>query len=274
MALMPGIEWLNDTSLHLLFPSPSASLLALTILSKAGFDPAEGDDPLLERSAHAFPPSLFAQVIAENMPSKAGEELLGESTETDGVKRRGRGGFRSGTAMDSLAESSASAPEPAEMTFLDGVDPHARVTVRFAVEGDKQLRQDAKSSEWYKRHGRRAGKEVAETKRNSPYARSWRDEEQEVTGWNGGGEGGEGRDLARRLGRNGGQRGRGGRVASRGAATAEDLDAELAQIRGGDEGGSRRSGGGRGKGRGERRPPRGKADLDKGEWAISVARVS
>lgn len=241
-----GIEWLNDTTLNLLFPSPSAALLALTLLSKAGFDPSEGDDPLLERSAHPIPISLLPQAGLEPEDSKAGTELLDSTAGTVGdIRRKGRGGFGgSGLMSDSVSSSSPSnalsIPRVAE-----GIDPLSRITVRFAVESDKDLRQQAKQSEWYARHGRHAGKEVSGTRREkaTPYSR---DNRREEVDWDGGdGEEG-GRELGRRIAR-------GGRRAG-GRKTAEDLDRELEGIRGGADGGQ-----------GGRRPRRGREDLDKGK---------
>jgi hypothetical protein len=251
--LTVGIEWLNDTTLLLLFPSASASLLALTLLSKAGFDPAEGDDPLFERSAHPIPIALLAHIDIKPVESKAGEELLGVKTEhnAEGVQRKGRGGFQSGIMAD-VVEAATPTWE-----LEEGVDPNARVTVRFAVQGDKDVRQAAKDSEWYARHGRKAGKEQSTTSRRpGPYNRpAYEDEE---AGWVG--EGGEGRDLGRRIGRGGRRAGRDG---GRATQTLDDLDRELEGLKGGDSG--RRRGGGRSRGvKGEGRPTRDKDDLDKG----------
>jgi hypothetical protein len=164
-----------------------------------------------------------------------------------------------------------------------GIDPNARIAVRFGLEGDKTLRSEAKKSEWYKRHGRAAGKETASSRRevyaydgDSSHGRRGRNGDQ-VTFEGRGADGnvGEGRDFAKRIGKGRvqGRRGPyerdggGDRDRRAGGRTVEDLDRELENIRGGgaDAGGEisdNRTNGGR---RGERRPKRGKDDLDAGE---------
>lgn len=219
----PGIEWLNDTTLHLIFPDATASLLALSLMSKAGFDPAEGDDPLIERSAHSIPIHLLPQAGLEPADKQEGKELLSaESTAGDGVIRRGRGAFRKSAAWGDDDESGVHAGTN-EGGILDtiqlapGVDATSRITVRFGLEGDKTARKGAKDSEWYKRHGRGAGKEVHTGPRRGVGTRESRYED-EFEGWTrgrgvegeearGGGvderENGRqsGREFARRIGR-------------------------------------------------------------------------
>ncbi|ORX37432.1 hypothetical protein BD324DRAFT_651025 [Kockovaella imperatae] len=263
-----GIEWLNDTTLILLFPTPAAALLALTLLSKAGFDPTEGDDPLLERSAHTVPIHLLPQAELDPTDSKAGTELLASSQPEDSSapRRRGRGTFassQSGSDRPLLASDEMAN----EWNLAPGVDANARITVRFAVESDSELRREAKMSEWYQRHGRRAGKETATGARRS----MGREDDAQLT-WQGR-DSGEGREFAKRISRerrdpysrpSGNDRARG-----RGRRTAEDLDKEL-------EGFARRRNGqdgdetmdldadlnGSGDGRRQRRDRRGKEDLD------------
>lgn len=229
-------------------------------MSKAGFDPSEGDDPLLERAAHSVPLSLLPAAELDPEDSKAGEELLGgeHGVGADGIRRKGRGGTGgSGLFSDALDEQLASGSTPSEqLNLAEGVDPNARITIRFAMEGDNELRREAKQSEWYARHGRRAGKEVASTTRASPYAR------REQVSWSGGGHedgAGQGRELGRRIGRG---RARAGarREGDQGRGkTAADLDRELDGIRSGTgEHGDFESG------RNARRPRRGREDLDKG----------
>lgn len=272
-----GIEWLNDTTLILLFPTPAAALLALSMLCKAGFDPTEGDDPLLERSAHGFPISLLPR--AE--PRREDRDREGEREDREAARRReldrqldeemsayrqeGGGGM----AADRLEAEAPSAEEPVRrrgrgaftadkgafddtqepVEFAEGVDPHARVTVRYALEGDNQKRQGARDSAWYAKHGRGAGKEVAPRRGYADEPRSLSDRV---------GTRGEGRDLSRRIrsapyDRDRADRGdRGDRGDRRGRSRVADLDADLDRMRGGGRGSNRR-------------PQRNKDDLDRGE---------
>jgi hypothetical protein len=241
--------------LILIFPTASAALLALTLLAKAGFDPAEGDDPLFERSAHPIPLSLLAHVGISKDESREGEELLGEPSEASGVQRKGRGGFQVGIQSDSLDYVKHEKGNEG-VTLEEGVDPNARVSVRFAMVSDVDVRKPATQSEWYARNGYKAGKE---RKRTGPYDRPDRTE---VSGWGERnnaeytGTGGEGRELSKRLGRGGGSKVRRGN-----RQTLDDLDQELEALRGNEP---RRGTGG---GRGERlkQPKKGKEDLDQGE---------
>ncbi|WWC58762.1 uncharacterized protein I303_101306 [Kwoniella dejecticola CBS 10117] len=231
-----GIEWLNDTTLHLIFPTAAAALLGLTVLSKAGFDPAEGDDPLLERAAHSVPFSLLPLAEPEPVPSLEGQELLGESSAPkgeEGVRRKGRGTFgsasRSGAFDLEPLVSSREGQGLSEIKLAEGVDPHSRIAIRYAIEADQELRKQAKQSEWYKRHGRTAGKETSSRARTVNGTGN-EDEGYSLAGRNGG----EGRDFAKRLGRgrrepygerpNDRDRNRG---KGRGRRTEEDLDKDL-----------------------------------------------
>lgn len=275
-----GIEWLNDSTLILLFQTPAAALLGLSLLSKAGFDPTEGDDPLLERSAHGFPISLLprAEPRREDRERERGrtredreaerrreldrqldEEMRAYRRETgqdagpdsgeveskmaadkleaeEPVRRRGRGAF--------TADTGAFDDTPAPIQFAEGVDPYARVTVRYALEGDNAKRKTARDSAWYAKHGRGAGKEVAPRRGYLDEPRSLADRV---------GTRGEGRDLSRRIRRSSpydrdrdrADRGERGDRRSRVA----DLDADLDRMRGGRN----------------RRPQRNKEDLDRGK---------
>jgi hypothetical protein len=205
------MEWLNDSTLILLFATPAAALLGLSMLAKAGFDPTEGDDPLLERAAHAIPPSLLPQPegrLTEDRDS-------GSRMETeDGVRRRGRGTF-------SAREPSGSAHgafdlEPLAKPDIRGeIDVHARVTIRYATEGDAEARRGARASDWYARHGRGAGKEVTQRR----FGREPLDLKDRV------GTSGEGREFGRRIGRERAQPY--ARPQEPRRARASDLDAEL-----------------------------------------------
>jgi len=189
------------------------------------------------------------------------------------------------------AEAGSSSPALAAdlgVELKDGIDPNARVAIRYATEADKQLRQQAKQSDWYKRNGRTAGKETASQTRSFP----GRDREERYT-FSGREEASGGKEFGRRIGRE--RRGPYDRNERRGGRRDQsDLDRELDGMvsrrmgheggedvdmdTGGDgdefgrerrRGGGRR-GGGRGGGRGGRREHRGVEDLDKGKLLIGV----
>ena len=240
------------------------------MIAKAGFDPAEGDDPLLERSAHTFPISLLPPAEPDPEDSKAGTELLSEETTEEGIKKRGRGNFTNDTGGRFDLPALATGEEGQKWNLLPGIDPNARIAVRYAVDSDGALRRDAKQSEWYQRHGKSAGKERSTTNRN--YGRE-REDGGSVS-WSGRGQG-EGRDFAKRIGRE--RRGPYDRPQRRddrrgGRRTTDDLDKELENI-------ARRRQGGEEEGgmdvdmdvnmeqssRPKRRERRGKDDLDKGQ---------
>ncbi|GFZ45542.1 hypothetical protein JCM24511_03268 [Saitozyma sp. JCM 24511] len=312
-ASVMGIEWLNDTTLNLVFSTAADALLALSLLSKAGFDPSAGDDPLEERSAHSIPISLLPQAPLDPSESQAGAELLAPSSgasEENGIRRKGRGNFSSGAGSRAFGEMESERLAPVERenewNLAEGVDPHARITIRFATEADKKLRAQAKESQWYAKHGRQAGKEIASSSREFTRRRA----NDEPISWEGRGSG-EGSEFARRIGRerreqyprrddrerNGSGHGSGGGGGrDRGRRTAEDLDLELermARRRGagagdGEEGGA--EGGmdvdmdmdadreerryGARDGRGGQRERRGKEDLDKGELGATQRGVT
>ncbi|WRT64316.1 uncharacterized protein IL334_001248 [Kwoniella shivajii] len=230
-----GIEWLNDTTLHLIFPTPAAALLGLTVLSKAGFDPAEGDDPLLERAAHSVPISLLPLAEPEPVPSLEGQELLSGSSDSTsnqdgGIKRKGRGNFGSKSSSGVFDLEPLVNPETSQDPFklAEGIDPHARIAIRYGTEADQELRKEAKASQWYKRHGRNAGKEIASSKRSIGDDRYQEEEGMSLKGRGSG----EGRDFAKRLGRERRDQPYGNRPGNRGKGrrTEEDLDKELENI--------------------------------------------
>ncbi|KAL7420656.1 hypothetical protein Q5752_004607 [Cryptotrichosporon argae] len=270
-----GLEWLNDTSLVLIFPSAAAALLGLSLIAKAGFDPAEGDDPLLERAAHSVPVSLLP--LAEPERLREGEELLPAAPAGDGpVRRKGRGQFGSSLAADDVGRFDL-APLAADRDFglAPGVDPNERITVRYATAADGDRRKQAKESEWYRRHGRAAGKEVAPRRQRDEGRDGLSLGDRMATN-------GEGREFARRLGRER-REPRPERERRRGR---DELDEELdrmASRRAGGENGEDRyqerpdGRGGRGRERGERsgrREPRGKDDLDKELDDLFAARTT
>ncbi|RSH92969.1 hypothetical protein EHS25_008417 [Saitozyma podzolica] len=202
-ASVMGIEWLNDTTLNLVFSTSADALLALSLLSKAGFDPSAGDDPLEERSAHSIPISLLPQAPLDPSESQAGAELLAPSSgasEENGIRRKGRGNFSSGAGSRAFGEMESERLAPVERenewNLAEGVDPHARITIRFATEADKKFRAQAKESQWYAKHGRQAGKEIASSSREFTRRRA----NDEPISWEGRGSG-EGSEFARRIGR-------------------------------------------------------------------------
>ncbi|WVO24436.1 uncharacterized protein IAS62_005804 [Cryptococcus decagattii] len=232
-----GIEWINDTALHILFSSPRLAILALALLAKTGFalpSPHEqdtdeqGDDPLQERSAHPFPLSLLPRKPVGPAAEQGGE------IETEAITRRGRGQFtlfnRPGNDNDDLLE-----------TIEDGVNPLARIALRLALVDDMTVRQRGKESTWYKKHGFQAGKEtLGGGVARRPFAP--RDRAERGARWEKGslfgsvGEGeGAGEELAKRLGR---ERRKPydrptGSGRERGLVTQEELDRELESLRSG-----------------------------------------
>jgi len=213
------------------------------MLAKAGFDPTEGDDPLLERAAHGIPASLLPQVDPKEEEKKQkkekkdgdeDEDMETEEAETpapaadDGIRRRGRGTFSEGPISSREPAGSAHGAfdlEPLAVPTIvhpEGVDPNARVTVRYATEADHAQRRGARDSEWYARHGRGAGKEVARRAYSSAtgmYGREILDLKDRV------GTSGEGRDFSRRIGRE--RANPYSRAPGSARRTANDLDAEL-----------------------------------------------
>lgn len=170
-----------------------------------------------------------------------------------------------------------------EWNLAQGIDPNARVAIRYATQADKGLRQQAKQSEWYKRHGRTAGKERAGNARENRY------EDGGDYSFNGreGDEVGGGREFARRIGRE--RKGPYDRRPGGGRRDQSDLDRELdgmvrrravgesgegdvdMDVDAGGYGDRRRHGGGGGGGRGrggQRRERRGVEDLDKGKFML------
>lgn len=252
------------------------------MLAKAGFDPTEGDDPLMERASHPFPAELLPRADPE--PSYRSREARvdsHQSQEDDDVPRvRGRGAVRA--TESGQYDLPRLDPTAHEEKFATGIDPNARVTVRYAVESDNERRRDASESKWYEKHGRRAGKE-----KGRPIEVRYRGERKEPInlrdgGWNSNPEGG-GLDFARRIGRE--RRGPYDRPPPRRRANAEDLDAELERLAEGRANGDefdvrrdrsrspRRGGRGRRDGR-DGRDGRGRArqeDLDKGESGHRIA---
>lgn len=303
--LTPGIEWLNDSTLILLFPTPAAALLSLSMLAKAGFDPTEGDDPLMERAAHGFPESLLPRRTPTPEPEPDRQAELDAELDAvasarhavatgdnppaeERVEKKGRGAFRADrkpkTSANGAFDLAPLASGQAADRFAEGVDPRTRVTVRYAmVDDNSKYKRGAGESSWYARHGRAAGKETAARRSGGGRYEERLELKDRV------GTGGEGREFARRIGRERyEERDRGERWGPR-RARIEDLDADLdtmARRRDGGEEDEGRDYGGRydrrerrgrgdgGGGRGERAPRRPRAnqdDLDRGEWLVLCA---
>ena len=207
-----------------------------------------------------------------------GQELLGGGTRNGGAPtRKGRGAFA--TASGVLASDSVLRDQPSNNGLADleplstgetgfqlanGVDPNARIAIRYAVESDSDLRKEAKQSEWYKRHGRQAGKETTTAPRNLRYEP---DEQPSLLGRTAG----EGKDFASRLGR---RQEPYNRSARRPRRTQEELDRELEKmverrVNGDDEGvnleGDVEMHSASSRDSRRRRPQKGAEDLDRGE---------
>lgn len=210
--------------------------------------------------------------------SQAGTELLGSEppvADDPSVRKKGRGAFASSTLGDreNRYENLIKVNKDGETGgwgLADGVDPNARIGVRYAVNSDGGLRAQAKQSAWYKRHGFDAGKEVSSGPRRSE---RYEDEQLSFRGR----DSTEGRDFAKRIGKN--RRAEPYGRPRQEKKTADDLDAELERIARGrageDVGGDemdvdmdRRRGGrssrGRNGGNNNRRERVGADDLDKG----------
>ncbi|BEJ10908.1 hypothetical protein CspHIS471_0103300 [Cutaneotrichosporon sp. HIS471] len=233
-----GIEWLNDSTLILLFPTPAAALLSLSMLAKAGFDPTEGDDPLMERAAHGFPSALLPRRSPTPEPDRRAADLDAEleavaaardasdersKSPSEEPVRKGRGAFRADVPRGSTNGAFDLAPLAGSKKerFADGVDPNSRVTVRYATEADNtKFKRGAGESSWYAKHGRAAGKETSARRTGGGRWEEPRDLKDRM------GTRGEGRDFARRIGRDRyddrERRERGPR-----RARVEDLDADL-----------------------------------------------
>ncbi|OXG27052.1 hypothetical protein C360_06744 [Cryptococcus neoformans Bt15] len=239
-----GIEWINDTTLHILFPSPQLSVLALALLSKTGFalgneHEDQADDPLQERSAHPFPLSLLPRKPARLLEQPI-ETSLAPEQGTDTVTKRGRGQFASSPSLRSSYANDATLFET--IPLEDGVNPLARIALRLALVDDMTVRQGGKESEWYKKHGFEAGKErIGGGAVRRPFSKTSRRERGERSEWATGDAQAGGEELAKRLGRERkpydrparSTAGAGSSGRSRGMVTQEELDRELESLRSG-----------------------------------------
>lgn len=239
-----GIEWIDDTTLHILFPSPQLSVLALALLSKTGFaldneHEDQADDPLQERSAHPFPLSLLPRKPARLLEQPI-ETSLAPEQETDTVTKRGRGQFASSPSLRSSYANDATLFE--SIPLEDGVNPLARIALRLALVDDMTVRQRGKESEWYKKHGFEAGKErIGGGAVRRPFSKTSRRERGERSEWATGDAQAGGEELAKRLGRERkpydrparSTAGAGSSGRSRGMVTQEELDRELESLRSG-----------------------------------------
>ncbi|KGB79062.2 hypothetical protein CNBG_4900 [Cryptococcus deuterogattii R265] len=183
-----GIEWINDTTLHILFPSPRLSVLALALLAKTGFSLPpqqdtdqeqetyeQGDDPLQERSAHPFPLSLLPR---KPVAPIEGGSLGDQGGETE-VTKRGRGQFT--LPHSPRTHGNDNDNDDLLDTIEDGVNPLARIALRLALVDDMTVRQRGKESEGEggsgeegDGDGRAGGQELAKRlgrERRKPYDR-------------------------------------------------------------------------------------------------------
>lgn len=260
--LPTGIEWINDTALHILFPTPQLSILALSLLSKTGFAlgddgqveeegddgqvEEEGDDPLQERSAHPFPLSLLPRKPARLLEQPIETSTLTPEEGTDTVTKRGRGQFALPDRPSPSLRSSYDDDNTALLESIpleDGVNPLARIALRLALVEDMTVRQRGKESGWYKKHGFEAGKErLGGGLVRRPFAKATRGERGAWASGEGDGDGqAGGEELAKRLGRERKPYDRparslpssGGSGRTRGMVTQEELDRELESLRSG-----------------------------------------
>lgn len=132
-----GVEWINDTCLCLIFKTAKEAFVALRLLSKVGFDPAGGDDPLQLFSAQTVPSDLLP--LSEN-----GKDVEAQTSMENG-----------------LVKTRKATTQPDDDSLPEGLRPGARMDIRYAVESDQKARTKAKDSQWYAKYGRRAGKEGA-----------------------------------------------------------------------------------------------------------------
>ncbi|KAE8542903.1 hypothetical protein D1P53_000966 [Cryptococcus gattii VGV] len=247
-----GIEWINDTTLHILFPSPRLAILALALLAKTGFtlpspqeqeqeqEQEQGDDPLQERSAHPFPLSLLPRKPVAP-PAEEGGEI---EPETEAITKRGRGQFTLPNRPSHSPRTHDTEDLLETIPLEDGINPLARIALRLALIDDMTVRQGGKESTWYKKHGFQAGKETLGGGARRPFGPRDRGERGGGGRWEKGslfslvgeGEGG-GEELAKRLGR---ERRKPkpydrptGSGRERGLVTQEELDRELESLRSG-----------------------------------------
>ena len=223
----------------LVFHDAREAKVAISLLAKTGFDPYEpnNDDPLELRAAKAVPRRL--------LPLPENEEALPKSFRLEPTD-----------LLFNPKRDLVPVKKTNDEDLPEGLREGARLDIRYAMESDVKARTAAKDSEWYKKHGRTAGKGVnaLSGSRHGP------------------GSSGRRRRSASPGSRHGDRDdGRGGTRRPR--RTQVDLDAELDAMRDGtyvapeqrtDDHGRRQ--GERGDGRRGRREQRTQADLDAGEY--------
>lgn len=235
MPLWPtGVEWISDNRLVLVFHDAREAKVAISLLAKTGFDPYEpnNDDPLELRAAKPVPRRLLP--LPENETGGGADE--GEK------KHRGRAGLDPTDLLFNPKRDLVPVKKVEDEDLPVGLREGARLDIRYTMESDVKARTAAKDSEWYKKHGRTAGKGIGNGLSGSRHA-------------------------GRRRSASPGARGEQGTRRPR----VEDLDAELDAMRSGtyteERGRDVRGDGGRGR-RGERREQREQrtqADLDAGK---------
>lgn len=222
----------------LVFHDGREAKVAISLLAKTGFDPYEpnNDDPLELRAAKPVPRRLLP--LPENETGAADE---------GGKRHKGRSGLDPTDLLFNPKRDLVPVKKTEDEDLPVGLREGARLDIRYAMESDVKARTAAKDSEWYKKHGRTAGKGI------NPLSGSRHAPRRRRSASPGAGAG-EGTRRPRR--------------------TQEDLDAELDAMRSGtfaedrgtdagnDEGRRRR--GGRKEQR-EQREQRTQADLDAGK---------
>ncbi|KAJ9121589.1 hypothetical protein QFC22_002208 [Naganishia vaughanmartiniae] len=234
--------------------------IAISLLAKTGFDPypPNRDDPLDLRAAKPVPRRLLPLPEAEVVSDPANSD-----------EKKTRPAKSTGLDPTDLLFDRKRDLVPVKKTndedLPEGLREGARLDIRYAMESDVKARTAAKDSQWYKKHGRAAGKgaNAAREQRHSPHGRR---RSASPGSRNNNGQSGDRRE-----------RGGSGRRPVR---TQNDLDAELDAMRSGtyvepatdvtmdttDEPNRERRQGGRGGGGrregGNRREQRSQEDLD------------
>jgi hypothetical protein len=247
VVLFLGVEWISDNRLVLVFHDAREAYVAMSLLAKTGFDPypLNNDDPLELRAAKPVPRRLLP---------------LPGSEDGGAPNEKGSSGLDPSDLLFNPKRDLVPVKKVEDEDLPEGLREGARLDIRYAVESDVKARTAAKDSEWYRKHGRTAGKGVdaLSSSRHGP------------------GSNGRRRRSASPTSRHGGRDDpRGGTRGSR--LTQEDLDAELDAMRDGSDVAprrrenetGRRQGGGR-DGRREKKEQRTQADLDAGKWIVKL----
>ncbi|GHJ87928.1 hypothetical protein NliqN6_4330 [Naganishia liquefaciens] len=138
-----GVEWISDNRLVLVFQDAREANVAISLLAKTGFDPYEpnNDDPLELRAAKAVPRRLLP--LPENEKASKGNSRIDPTDLLFNPQR-----------------DLVPVKKTDDEDLPEGLREGARLDIRYAMESDVKARTAAKDSEWYKKHGRTAGKGV------------------------------------------------------------------------------------------------------------------